>query len=187
MWLEDSLYALLNTKNTNEAFELEDSTPDCWAIVARKEHLKFARGKFPHLPLRDGLILAGVNVRRIRPEEIPFQFDSLLKEAQNEENANNWKQAAEIYGHISEHYHNQLWMKTLVANALFKAGNTGGAAQIVSVLNQKRPIVDTLLLEAKLKREQKDFNSAAVLLKQAEDIFTDSEVECVKAQHCKIA
>ena len=187
MWLEDSLYALLNTANTNEAFELEDSTPDCWAVVARKEHLQLARGKFPHLPLRDGLISAGINVRRIRPDEIPFQFDSLLKEAQNEEKAGNWRQAAEIYGHIGEHYHNQLWMKALAANALFEAGDMDKAAELVSLVNQQRPTVDTLLLEAKLKRRQKDFKSAAALLKKAEDVFTDTDIECLKAQTCKSA
>ena len=187
MWLEDSLYALLNTTKTNEAFELEDSTPYCWSVVARKDHLQLARSKFPHLPLRDGLISAGINVRRIRPDEIPFQFDSLFKEAQDEEKASNWKQAAEIYRHIVEHHHNQLWMKALVANALFRAGDMGGAAELVSLINQKHPTVDTLLLEAKLKRREKDFKSAAVLLKKAEDVFTGGYVECLKAQHCKIA
>jgi glycosyltransferase involved in cell wall biosynthesis len=187
MWLEDSLYALLNTTTTNEAFELEDSTPDCRAIVARKEHLQLARGKFPHLPLNDGLIAAGIDVRRIRPDEIPFQFDSLFCEAKNEEKAENWKQAAEIYGHIGEHYRNQLWMKALVARAFFNAGDISRAAELVSFVNQRCPTVDTLLLESKLKREQKDFKSAAALLKKAEDVFTDTDIECLKAQHCKSA
>jgi glycosyltransferase involved in cell wall biosynthesis len=187
MWLEDSLYALLNTTKTNEAFELEDSTPDCCAIVARKDHLQLARGRFPHLPLRDGLISAGIDVRRIRPDEIPFQFDSLFIEAQNEEKASNWRQAAEIYGHIGDNYRNQLWMKGLVAKAFFEAGDTSRAAELVSLINQKHPTVDTLLLEAKLKRRQKDFESAAALLKKAEDVFTDTDIECLKAQHCKIA
>jgi glycosyltransferase involved in cell wall biosynthesis len=187
MWLEDSLNALLNTTKTNVAFELEDSTPDCWAVVARKDHLQLARGKFPHLPLRDGLISVGIDVRRIRPDEIPFQFDSLFEEAKNEEKANNWKQAAEIYGHIGEHYNNQLWMKALIANALFRAGDMSKSAELVSLINQKHPTVDTLLLEGKLKRRQKDFKSAAVLLKKAEDVFAGSDVECLKAQHCKIA
>ena len=78
MWLEDSLYALLNTPNDREAFELEDSAPHCWSVVAHKEHLNLARGKYPYLPIREGLAAAGINVRRLRPDEIPFQFDSLL-------------------------------------------------------------------------------------------------------------
>jgi len=180
MWLEDSLYALLNTSNDREAFEVEDSTPACWAVVARKDQLWLARGKFPHLPLREGLVSAGINVRRLRPAEIPFQFDSLLKEAQTEEKAGNWRQAAEIYEHIGEHYHNQLWMKSLAAGVLFKAGDFGRAAELASWINQRRPTVDTLLLEAKLKRRQKDFNSALALLKGAEDILAGNVSSDIK-------
>jgi glycosyltransferase involved in cell wall biosynthesis len=188
MWLEDSLYALLNTKNMNEAFELEDSAPDCWAVVARKEHLQLARGKFSYLPLRDGLSAAGVTVRRIRPDEIPFQFDSLLEEAQSEEKTENWKRAAEIYEHIGDRYGNQLWMRSLAANALFKAGDMKRAVEFVSSVNQQRPIVDTLLLEAKLKRREKDFKSAVVLLKKAEDISAADDIALyARTQHCKIA
>jgi hypothetical protein len=163
MWLEDSLYALLNTAKENEAFEL------------------------PNLSLRDGLKAAGINVRRIRPDEIPFQFDSLLEEAQNEEKAGNWRQAAEVYGYIGEHYKNKMWMKALAANALFKAGDMDASAELVSGINQNSPTVATLLLEAKLKRRQKDLKSASDLLRKAEDVFIDSDIECVKAQHSKIA
>ncbi len=171
MWLEDSLYALLNTSDTREAFELEGSTPACWAVVARKDLLQLARGRFPHLSLREGLVSAGINVRRVRPAEIPFQFDTLLKEAQMEEKAGNWRHAAEIYEHIGEHYRNQIWMKSLAAGVLFKAGDFVRSAELASWVNQRHPTVDTLLLEAKIKRRQKDFKSALALLKGAENIL----------------
>jgi len=190
MWLEDSLYALLNTSNDREAFELEGSTPACWAVVARKDQLQLARGKFPHLPLREGLMSAGINVRRLRPAEIPFQFDSLLKEAQTEEKAGSWKQAAEIYEHMGEHYRNQLWMKSQAARVLFKAGDFGRSAELASWINQRRPTVDTLLLEAKLKRRQKDFKSALALLKGAEDILagnvsSDIKMSTIVNKYCE--
>jgi glycosyltransferase involved in cell wall biosynthesis len=171
MWLEDSLYALLNSARDHEAFELEDSTPACWAVVARKDHLQLARGKYPDLPIRQGLAAAGINVRRLRPDELPFQFDSLLEEAQAEDKNGNWKQAAEIYEYIGEHYNNQLWMKSLAAGALFRAGELGRAAELASWINQRRPTVDTLLLEAKLKRRERDFNAVIPLLERAEDIL----------------
>jgi hypothetical protein len=181
MWLEDSLYALLNSARDprqqcsgagREAFELEGSTPACWAVVACKNHLQLARSKYPQLPIHQGLTAAGINVRRLRPDEIPFQFDSLLKEAQAEEKADNWGQAAEIYEYIGERYNNQLWMKSLAAEALFKAGDLGRAAELASWINQRRPTVDTLLLEAKLKRGEQDFKSVIPLLQMAEDILT---------------
>jgi hypothetical protein len=132
------------------------------------------------LPLREGLMSAGINVRRLRPAEIPFQFDSLLKEAQTEEKAGNWRQAAEIYEHMGEHYQNQLWMKSQAARVLLKAGDFGRSAELASWINQRRPTVDTLLLEAKLKRRQKDFKSALALLKGAEDILAGNVSSDIK-------
>jgi len=171
MWVEDSLCALVHTPATNDALELEGSKPDCCAVVVRKGQLLLARHKFPDLPVREGLVSAGINVRRLRPDEIPFQFDTLLKEAQNEEKHNNWKKSAVIYRYIGEHYQNQFWMKSMEAQALFKAGDFGSCSEIASWINKQRPTVDTLLLEAKLKRRSNDFKSAIDLLKQAEEIL----------------
>ena len=176
MWLEDSLYALLNTPNDHEAFELEDSAPTCWAVVARKEHLRLARSKYPHLSIREGLAAAGVSVRRLQPDEIPFQLDSLLQKARIEEKNGNWKQAAEVYEYIGEHYGNQLWMKSLAAGALFKAGNFTGASELVLWINQRRPTVDTLLLEAKIKRRNRDFNAALPLLRRAAELLAGKKL-----------
>ena len=184
MWLEDSLYALLNTPNDprqqhlgagREAFELEDSAPICWAVVACKDHLHLARSKYPHLPIREGLAAAGINVRRIKPDEIPFQFDTLLQKARAEEENGNWRKAAEGYEYIGENYGNQLWMRSLAVGALFKAGSFARAAEIVSWINQRRPTVHTLLLGAKLKRRNHDFNVALSLLRRAEDILAGKE------------
>ncbi len=176
MWLEDSLYALLNSARDCEAFELEDSTLACWAVVARKDHLCLARSKYPHLPIREGLMAAGINVRRLQPDEIPFQFDTLLKKARAEEKNGRWKRAAEIYEYIGEHYDNQFWMKSLAADALFNAGNFAKAAELASWINQRRPTVETLLLEAKLKRRSRDFKAALALLKGAESALTGEEL-----------
>jgi hypothetical protein len=173
MWIEDSLYALLNSGG-GEAFEIEGSTPTCQAVVARKDHLCLARSKYPDLPIHEGLVAAGISVRRLRPEEIPFQFDTLLKEAQTEEANGNWKKAAQIYGYMGEHYQNEIWMKSSAAEALFNAGDFGGAAELVAGINRQRPTVNTLLLEAKLKRRNRDFNTAIVLLKQAGEILAGS-------------
>ncbi len=172
MWLEDSLYALLNTSNASEAFELEDSTPACRAVVAKREHLQIARSGYPNLPIEQGLVAAGVGLRRLRPEEIPFQFDTLLQQAHENEKQGDWKQAAKIYEFIAEHHQNQLWMKSQAAAALFNAGDFGRATELISWVNSRRPTVDTLMLEARLRRRERDFKSALVLLNRAEDILT---------------
>ena len=62
-------------------------------------------------------------------------------------------------------------MKRLAAKAFFKAGDHTRAVELSESVNRLRPTVETLLLEAKIKREKKDFNSAIELLKTAEQIL----------------
>ena len=171
MWVEDSLYALLNKPDKQLAFELEDSTLDCSAIVARRDIMNLARNKYPNMPVGEGLKAAGIIIRRIKPEEIPFQLDTLLEKARLETKSGNWKKAAEIYEFIGNNYNNRLWMKSLEADALFRAGEFSRAARIVSWINQQRPTVDTLLLEARIKRRENDFAGAVDLLEKGEEIL----------------
>jgi glycosyltransferase involved in cell wall biosynthesis len=171
MWIEDSLYALINSKNNQDAFELEGSTQNCRAMVARREHIELVCNAFPQLHLFEGLTAGGIRVRRITPEEIPFQFDTMLKIARMEQNNGNAKQAAKIYVHIADHYQNQLWMKSLAAQALFNAGYFHEAAELVSSINSRRPTVDTLLLEAKLKRKSRNYEAAITLLNKTHQII----------------
>jgi glycosyltransferase involved in cell wall biosynthesis len=175
-WVEDSLHALVNSSVNNEGFELEDSTERLWAVVVRKNELQHARRRFPHLSVRESLNAAGIAIRRLQPEEIPFQFDQLLEKAKSAEKNGNWSKAAEMFEYITEHYQNELWMKTLAAKASFKAGGHIRAAELSRKVNCQRPTVDTLLLEAKVKHEKKDFNSAIKLLKKAEQILEGKEL-----------
>jgi len=175
-WVEDSLYALVNSSAKTEGFELEDSTDRLWALVVRKNDLQHARKSFPNLPVRESLSAAGIKIRRLQPEEIPFQFDQLLHEGRSAEKNGDWSEAAEIFEYITEHHQNALWMKTLAAKASFNAGSHIRAAKLSREVNQQRPTVDTLLLEAKVKREEKDLKSAIELLEKAEQILEGKEL-----------
>jgi len=175
-WVEDSLHALVNSSVNNEGFELEDSTERLWAVVVRKNDLQHARRSFPHLSVRESLNAAGIAIRHLQPEEIPFQFDQLLEKAKSAEKNGNWSKAAEMFEYITEHYQNELCMKTLAAKASFKAGGHIRAAELSREVNRQRPTVDTLLLEAKVKHEKKDFNSAIELLNKAEQILEGNEL-----------
>ena len=175
-WVEDSLHALVNSSVNNEGFELEDSTDTLWAVVVRRNELQYARRSFPHLSVRESLNAAGIAIRRLQPEEIPFQFDQLLEKAHAAETNGNWSKAAEMFEYITEHYQNELWMKTLAAKASFKAGGHIRAAELSREVNRQRPTVDTLLLEAKVKHEKKDFHSAIKLLEKAEQILEGKEL-----------
>ncbi|HUT30666.1 MAG TPA: glycosyltransferase [Sedimentisphaerales bacterium] len=171
MWVEDSLHALGDNPVSREAIELDCSTDTLWAAVLRKSDLKHARDSFPNLPIRQSLKAAGITLRRPRPQEIPFQFDQLLEEAARTEKEGDCSKAGEIFEHIAACYQNQLWMKSLAAGAYFKAGNYTKAAELSREINRRRPTVDTLLLEAKIRREEKDFTSAIRLLQTAEQIL----------------
>jgi len=176
-WVEDSLHALVNSSVNKEGFELEDSTDKLWAVAVRKNELQYARRSFPNLSVRESLNAAGIPIRRLQPEEIPFQFDQLLEKAKSAEKNGDWSKAAEMFEYITAHYQNELWMKTLAAKAFFKAGSYIRAAELSREINRQRPTVDSLLLEAKVKHEKKDFNSAIKLLEKAEQILEGKELQ----------
>ena len=170
-WLEDPLHALINKSAKKEGLELEGSTQTHWAAVVEKKDLLYARKSSPHLSVRDSLKAAGISIRNLHAEEIPFQFDQLIQQALTAEKEGRWAHAAHMYEYIAEHYQNRLWMKALAAKAFFKAAELTRAAELSYEVNQKRPTVDTLLLEAKINREKKQFHSAIKLLKKAEQIL----------------
>ena len=62
-------------------------------------------------------------------------------------------------------------MKTLAAKAFYKAGEHIKALELSKDVNQQRPTVNTLLLEAKVSREQNAFNEAIAQLESAEQVL----------------
>lgn len=167
-WIENPLYALINNTNARTGYLLEDSTDSMRAVVMKKEDIYEARRMFPHLSLFDSLNAFGIKPGKPAYEELPLQFDNILQQAFNAQNDGNWMQAAQIYEYIAENHNNELWMKSLGANALYKAGNKQLAAGICREINQQRPTVSTLLLEAKVRREGKKYDEAVELLTMAE-------------------
>ncbi len=171
MWMENPLYALINSTDGRRGYEPEGSMDELWAVVVTKDDLQFARRSFPNLPVRESLKAAGIALTHPNFEELPFQFDNFLQQARSAEKDGNWCQAGQIYEYIAENHRNELWMKRLAAKAFFKAGDHIRAAELSQIVNRQRPTVETLLLEAKIKREKKDFNSAIKLLKTVEQML----------------
>jgi hypothetical protein len=174
--IEDALCGLLGRPVGHEAIEMDHSTNALWAAVLRKSHLQHTRDSFPNLPVRQSLEAAGITLRKPRPADIPFQFDQLLEQAQRTENNGDPAKAGQIFEHIAARYQNQLWMKSLAAAAWFKAGDCSRAAHLSRQVNQTRPTVDTLLLEAKIKRKEKDFGGSIDLLQRAQQILQGKEL-----------
>ncbi|MHC4460045.1 MAG: tetratricopeptide repeat-containing glycosyltransferase [Planctomycetota bacterium] len=175
-WVENSLHALINNSVGGEGFELEGSTDKLWAAVLRRSDLQYARRGFPNLSVWKSLKAAGISIRHPSSEELPFQFDNLLGEAQLAEINGNWAQAARMFEYIADNHQNELLMKTRAAKAFFKAGDHARSAELSCEVNQQRPTVDTLLLEAKVKRENIFFESAIELLRRAEQILEGKEL-----------
>ena len=175
MWLEKSLYALINNNVTREAYLLEDSTDELFAVVLRKEVLFSARSNFSHMSLSDSLNAVGVTLKKPAFEEFPMQVDIMLQQAFSSQNEGDWLQAANIYEYIAQNYRNEIWMKSLAANALYNAGNKKVATDLCIELNQTRPTVSTLLLEAKIRREDKEYDEAIELLQKAERTIEGQE------------
>jgi hypothetical protein len=185
MRIENPLYALMNNPSGSVAFEAEGSTDRLWAGVVSRDDLLAARRDFPDVPVRESLRAAGMVLRSPAFEELPFQFDNLLIHAQSEEKEGNYLGAAHMFEYIAEHHRNDLWMNSLAAKAFFKAGERTRAAELSHKVNRKRPTVDTLLLEAKIKREQRDFNAAIPLLRMAEWILSDPGATVPDYEHSR--
>jgi outer membrane PBP1 activator LpoA protein len=81
-----------------------------------------------------------------------------------------------MFEDIARRYGNEIWMKYRAADAYFKADEFDKAAELVRQVNERKPTVDTLLLEAKLKRRKKDFPPAITLLEEAERILEGKEL-----------
>ena len=171
MWIENPLYALMNNPDCRRGYESEGTTNELWAVVVTKDDLQLTRTMFPNLPVRESLKAAGISLKHPGFEEMPFQFDNLLQQAFSAEKDKNFSQAGQMFEYIAENHRNELWMKRLAAQAFFKTSDYTRAAELSHNINQQWPTVDTLLLEAKIKREYKDYNSAIELLKTAEQIL----------------
>ncbi len=175
-WLEDSFYALIESSREREGFELEDSTDNFWAVVLKTEDLRDARRRFPGMSIRESLRAAGIEVRRVQPDEIPFQLDQLICQAKSVGEEGNWAEAGRVFESAVERYGNELWMKSRAAEAFYKAGELGKAAELVREVNEKKPTVDTLLLQARLHRARKNFDGSIALLEEAERMLEGKEL-----------
>lgn len=175
LWLEESLYPLVTSPADHRAFELEDSTDMLWAVVVRTDDLRKARACYPKLSICECLKACNVAVGRVSPEDIPFQFDQSLAQARLAGEQNNWLRAAGILEYAAENYGNNLWLKSLAAEAFFKAEQFEKSAQICRQVNFDRPVVDTLLLEARVNKRMNNADAAIDLLERANHILEGME------------
>jgi glycosyltransferase involved in cell wall biosynthesis len=168
MWVEDAVHAILHNGANREGFLLGGVERGRWGAVVRRSDLQQARATYPHLSIESSLAACGVRVRSPRPEEFPFQFDELLRQGKLAETEGDWTLAAQLFERMGRQYGNELWMETMAARAYFEAGNRAEAGRLSREVNRFRPAIDTLLLEAKVRRQERDYAGAITLLDKAE-------------------
>ncbi len=173
MWVENPLYALINSPLNPEGFLLEGATGQAWGAVLRRADLEQARRAYPRLSVEASLTACGIRVRQPKNEELPFQFDELVRQAKLAEADGDWATAARLFEYTASHHRNELWMKAMAARAHFEAGHHAQAGRLSCEVNHTRPTIDTLLLEAKIRRQRQDFATAIQLLSQAERWLAD--------------
>lgn len=168
LWVEDPVHALICNGTNREAFLIVEKGGERDGIVVKRSDLWQARRTFPHLSIEASLTASGIQVRPPREEELPFQFDEILRHAKLAEADGDWAVAAHLFEQAGQRFRNELWMKTMAARAHFEAGNRDEAGRLSREVNRVRPTVDTLLLEAKVCRRERDFTGAIRLLNRAE-------------------
>lgn len=167
MWVEHPLYALIHSASGGEGFLLEGADCAVWGAVLRRADLQRARTAHRNLSVEASLTACGIRVRRPRAQELPFEFDEILRQAWQAESDGDWALAARGFEYLAAHHRNELWMKSQAAGAHFRAGHFIEAGRLGHEVNQIRSTVETLLLEAKIRRQQRDCAAAIGLLNDA--------------------
>jgi glycosyltransferase involved in cell wall biosynthesis len=171
MWVENPLYALMNHGGARQGFLIEGAEGASSGFVVRTTDLRQARQMCRDQTVDQSLAAFGVQLCEPRPEELPFQFDDLLLEAKQAEAEGNWGMAARLFEYAATRHRNELWMKTMAARAYFEVGDQVRASQLSRQVNDERPTIETLLLEARICRKKGDSGAAIGLLERAEGLL----------------
>lgn len=172
MWVEPALHALLNTSRPKVGIRLSRNDESPWAAVLQGDQLRAARRRHPDLSIRQSVQAENIVMRAPTPEELPFQYDMSLAQAQLQEREGNWLQAARMYQQMHRAGPNKRQTQQRAARALYRAGrHDEQALALCGQINRHRPSAESLLLEARLHRRADRISQATHLLEQARQIL----------------
>jgi hypothetical protein len=170
--IESCAYVLEHHARPGEAVRLPPARGDAWGAVFRGQELRRARRRHPALSIRRSAEADGIAVRTPARHELPFAFDQMLRDARAAEADGNLLHAARAYEAIACSHGNGLWMKQAAAAALYRDGqHDPWALRACREVNQQRPTVSCLLLEARLCRRNDQAARAVRLLEQAKAVL----------------
>ncbi len=112
---------------------------------------------------------------KISVESAPARPDSpeeVLSLASRHETEGNWRRAAELYQQLLVTAEAKSDLEHLTAQAMYRGGDHGQAMELCRGVNERRPTVDSLLLEAWLHRNSDNDEAALEALQQAEQILS---------------
>ena len=172
-WVETALCALIRRDSRcREGILLEQAAPGRWAAVFRKDDLARARRAHAALSLQAALEAAGIPVRRLRPGEIPFQYEAMISQAEELQLIGDGLRAARVYERIEQLYPGEQSLQFRRASALFLTGrHDTEALDLCRQVNLRQPTVESLMLEARLHRRGRRVQTAVALLEQSRRIL----------------
>ena len=176
LWLEKSLWPMMNCNDKKQAIELVDSTSRTFSAVFFTDKLRSIRSQFGHMSFEDSIMAADVHVRQPLVEEYPLQFDNMLTIAKLKEKGGRFLEASGLYGRIALDYGNELRMHSYQARALHMAGKSESALDIILDINSQRPTANTLILEGKIRKTLNDHENAIKVLNKARSIIEKREL-----------
>jgi glycosyltransferase involved in cell wall biosynthesis len=169
LWVEMGRYALLHNSAPRAAYLMDGPpNPEIPPAVLWKEDLQAARLASPALNVRESLRRAGIQFLTPTLADCPFAFDEVMRTAEDVEAEGDWERAAKLYQKLPDKFANELWAKERRAMALHHTGaDEEEAMRLCHEVNRERPSVESLLLEARLRREHGQLPEAIDLLESA--------------------
>jgi glycosyltransferase involved in cell wall biosynthesis len=175
-WVEDCLNAIDKKPMSNEVFEIEGSDDNLWAGIFEEQTLKHLVSENRQGSLLDNVKKAGLNIRKVQPDEIAFQYDQFLSRARILMQQKNFAKAAELFEYIAKNYGNELWISILAAQAHLKNGNLQRAREISEQLNRVFPSVESLITAAQAEKGFKNYGRAIELFGNAIEIIEGKQL-----------
>lgn len=170
--IEAACHVLAHHAGREEAVRLGSASNGAFGAVFRRRQILRARQNRPALSIRRSVEAEGIVLRPAAGDELPLAFDLRLQQARAAETEGSFLQAARIYESTGRKHGNALWMAEAVARALYRHGKRDDQALAACRrVNQHRPTVSSLLLEARLLRRNHQIDRACGLLERARDIL----------------
>jgi glycosyltransferase involved in cell wall biosynthesis len=171
-WVETALHTLHYSNRPREGVYYDAGQKEFPAAVFRADELKAAARDQPDLPIRSIVTGPDWQIREPRENEHPFGYDRMLTVAQELESEGDMLRAGHTYRRMRERYGNELRMDYLAARAYAELPDRRmQAMELCRRLNDSRPTVDSLMLEAKLHRQAERLEDAMRLLERAQCIL----------------